>query len=123
MVRIMPKNLQPQACDYDGAIASTLESIDWCAAAQTYNCYYEDAKGEESVNIPELVESLNILSTNQETIYNQMNESFSAILQNISALSEQLNLASWAPTIDEREQQRLQLQAQIEALQNELANL
>ena len=27
------------------------------------------------------------------------------------------------PVIDEREQQRLQLQAQIEALQNEMANL
>jgi hypothetical protein len=34
----MPKNLQSKVCDYDSVVASTLESIDWCAAAEEYNC-------------------------------------------------------------------------------------
>ena len=127
LARIMPKNLQAASCD--SAVASAMENIDWCAAAKSYNCYPEETKSE-NIDIQWLIDSLNVLSTNQETIYNQMNDSFSNVLQNVSALAEMYNSLSnmnepvyEEPVIDEREQQRLELQAQIEALQNEMDNL
>lgn len=129
MLRVMPKNLKTESCDV--AVASAMENIDWCAAAQSYNCYPEETSNETTLDVQWLIDSLNILSTNQETIYNQMNDSFSVVLQNLSALAEMYSSISNVnepvyyeePVIDEREQQRLELQAQIEALQNEMNNL
>ena len=126
----LPKNLQSKSCD--SAVASAMEWVDWCASAEKYGCYPVQSEATESVNIQELIDSLNILSSNQETIYNQINDSFSVVFQNLSSLSEMYNSLInrnevWyyveEPVIDEREQQRLQIQAQIDALQNEMANL
>ena len=130
----MPKNLKSPSCE--SVVASAMENIDWCSVAEDYDCDYEDVENEEKADIRGLYDSLNILSANQETIYNQMNasfnqmnESFTTILKNFSDLVDMYNSlntnesAYVESVIDEREQQRLQLQAQIDALQNEMAKL
>ena len=133
MVKFLPRNVQVQLCD--PLVASAVKDIDWCASAENMGCWCQSVEqenvSEESLNIQELVDSLNVLSANQETIYNQMNESFSVVLQNLSTLAEMYynnptnNIAEsqWEPIVDEREQQRLELQAQIEALQYQMENL
>ena len=129
MVKFLPNNVQTKLCD--PVVAAAVEWIDWCATAENYGCYpaQEEATDEKNVDIQELIDSLNVLSSNQETIYNQMNESFSIILQNISELNELYHGSVNAeyqveePIIDEREQQRLELQSQIEELQYQMENL
>ena len=126
---ITPKNLQTKICDYDSVVASTLESIDWCAAAEEYNCnpaVIEENETEVlSWDTARLQEPLSSIIANQEIIYNYLQESIANLNQSIANL-QNLNYVSQEveePVIDEREQQRLQLQAQIDALQNEMANL
>ena len=119
----------------DPIVASAVEWIDWCAAAENHGCYVTETEDEdtndedtndESVNMQELIDSLSVLSSNQETIYNQINNYYSSIMQNLSSLAEMCSSSVVEPAeavIDEREQQRLQLQAQIDALQSEMINL
>ena len=114
----------------DPIVASAVEWIDWCAAAENHGCYVTETENEdvndESVNMQELIDSLSVLSSNQETIYNQINNYYSSIMQNLSSLAEMCSSSVVEPAeavIDEREQQRLQLQAQIEALQYQMENL
>lgn len=140
MAKFLPHNVQRQLCE--PLVVSAVENIDWCSTAEEKGCYPEEVVQEESenVDVQELVESLNILSTNQETIYNQMNSSFVQLdnyyadlqqmmfnLSNICSVQQQYYVepvyVEEEPVIDEREQQRLELQAQIEALQNEMNNL
>lgn len=126
---ITPKNLQTKICDYDSVVASTLESIDWCAAAEANNCTPAVVEPEETENVSEdtawMQEPLSSIIANQEIIYNYLQESVASLNQSIAELqnSNYVSQESEEPVIDEREQQRLQLQAQIEALQNEMANL
>ena len=126
---ITPKNLQTKICDYDSVVASTLESIDWCAAAEANNCNPVAIDEEEVENLTwdtaRLQEPLSSIIANQEIIYNYLQESVASLNQSIAELQNSNYVLQEAeePVIDEREQQRLQLQAQIEALQNEMANL
>jgi len=125
---ITPKNLQTKICDYDSVVASTLESIDWCAAAEANNCTSAVVEPEETENVSEdtawMQEPLSSIIANQEIIYNYLQESVASLNQSIADLQNG-NITQYVeePVIDEKEQQRLQLQAQIEALQNEMANL
>ena len=72
-------------------------------------------------------ESVNVLLNNQWTIYNDMISSFVQLQQMISELavtcSAQSVVVPAEPIIDEKEQQRLELQAQIEALQAQMQSL
>ena len=122
----MPKNLKAEACDV--AVASAMEKIDWCAAAEDYNCYPEvkEEDDENSLwNTAWLQEPLSSIIANQEIIYNYIQESVASINQSIAELQNNSYVAPVIeePIVDEREQQRLQLQAQIDALQNEMENL
>ena len=122
----MPKNLKAESCD--ALVQTTLENIDWCAAAEENNCNLVSQEGETEVLSGEtarLQEPLSSIIANQEIIYNYLQESIANLNQSIANL-QNLNYVSQEveePVIDEREQQRLQLQAQIDALQNEMANL
>ena len=49
IVKFLPNNLQSQVCD--PIIASTVEWIDWCSAAEEKGCYQEDEVQEESESI------------------------------------------------------------------------
>ena len=124
MVKFLPHNVQTKVCE--PIVTSALEEIDRCAAAEANNCYpviEEDDIEAESLDTS-LEDSLQNILTNQQVIYNYLQESFANTNQAINSLSvSNISQEIEEPVIDEREQQRLQLQAQIEALQNEMANL
>ena len=126
-MQFLPHNIQTKVCD--PVVSSALEWIDWCAEAESNNCYptvNEEEKNEveieENNQIQEVLENI---ITNQQIIYSYLQESFANTNQKISNIQINANAPQEIeePIIDEREQQRLQIQAQIEALQNEMANL
>ena len=127
MASIMPKNLKAESCD--AVLETTLKNIDWCAAAENYNCSYENSEEEnDSENVSDttrLEEPLSSIIANQEIIYNYLQESVANINQSIADLQNNMYVSQGTqePVIDEKEQQRLELQAQIEALQAEMSNL
>ena len=80
--KVMPKNVQTMACD--SVVASAFENMDWCAAAETYNCY-PVAQEDESDSLWEtdrLQEPLSSIIANQEIIYSYLQDSFARINQN-----------------------------------------
>ena len=127
MIKFLPENMQARACE--PVVASALEDIDRCAAAEEYNCnpaVIEENETEVlSWDTARLQEPLSSIIANQEIIYNYLQESVASINQSIADLQNNVSVtpAEEEEVIDEKEQQRLQLQAQIEALQNEMNNL
>lgn len=117
LARVMPENIQAQTCDT--VVAQALENIDRCAAAENAECNL--VTSVESGDLKWIQESLAVIVANQETIFNQMNESF-ASLQNVSADDVASENKVSAEEL-KKQQQKLELQAQIEALQAEMANL
>ena len=124
MAKFLPNNIQTMACD--PVVASAFENIDWCAAAENYNCIpaVEENESDDLWDTAWLQEPLSSIIANQEIIYNYLQDSFASISQSISDLQNSYasRWADWS-LVDEKEAQRLQLQAQIEALQNEMNNL
>ena len=122
MIKFLPENMQTRACE--PVVASALEDIDRCAAAEANNCIpeVEDTKVETWDNT-EVQNALENIITNQQIIYSYLQESFTNTNQAINNIQPNNSQDVEEPIIDEKEQQRLQLQAQIEALQNEMANL
>ena len=119
----MPKNLKAESCD--AVVQTTLENMDWCAAAEENNCnLVSEENGTEvlSGDTARLQEPLSSIIANQEIIYKYLQDSFSNLDQSINKIQ---NGVSNMPEslIDEKEQQRQELQAQIEALQAEMNNL
>ena len=124
LAKVMPKNVQTMACD--PAIASAFENMDWCAAAENNNCYpvTQEEESDDLWNTARLQEPLSSVIANQEIIYNYLQDSFARINQSIVDLQNTYVSQSFEePAVDEKEAQRLQLQAQIAALQSEMENL
>ena len=117
LARVMPENIQTNACDT--VVAQTLETIDRCAAAENAECNVVTTLA--SGDIQWIQEMLDVIVENQHKIYNGMNESFASLQMNST---DDVNPEN---KVDEEElkkqQQKLELQAQIEALQAEMANL
>ena len=121
---VMPKNLKAESCD--AIVASTLETIDRCSAAEANGCSIETKENETedlSGETARLQEPLSSIIANQEIIYSYLQESVASLNQSIANLQNNNLQGVETPVIDEKEQQRLQLQAQIEALQAEMSNL
>ena len=122
IISFLPNNIKDKV--WDSIVAFALEEIDRCAAAEAKDCYPEvevdkiDTEDNTQVN-----EALENIITNQQIIYTYLQESFARTNQTISDMQINSLQEIEEPVIDEREQQRLQLQAQIEALQNEMASL
>ena len=131
LASVMPKNLQTRVCA--PIVATAMDWIDWCAAAEENNCAPAVVEESEDANtLPEesarLQEPLSSIIANQEIIYNYIQESFTTTQQMVNDLTTRIsqitqNNSVVEPAVDEKEQQRLQIQAQIEALQAEMANL
>ena len=127
LLSIMPNNLQEKFCG--PLLTSTLDWIDWCAAAESKNCYPVVEEVASNTDDSQIQSTLADIIANQEIIYGQLQESFIATQQMINDLSttvqssQQGNGYNVIQVIDEREIQRQQLQAQIEELQNQMANL
>lgn len=123
LASVMPKNLKAESCD--AALETALENMDWCAMAQANNCALESEDNSDSLSweTARLQEPLSSIIANQEIIYNYLQESIDDLNRSIANLQNNNSQEVEEPVIDEKEQQRLQLQAQIEALQNEMNNL
>ncbi len=124
LISVMPKNLQNKVCE--PVLSSALESMDWCAAAEANNCTIQSVETTNSDGIysnEDIIQWLGNVMENQEIIYTYLQESLENINQSINNLQSNYIQEESEPIIDEKEQQRLQLQAQIEALQNEMASL
>lgn len=122
VAKFLPHNVQTKACE--PVVASTLEGIDWCAAAETNNCYPVIEETEiETWDDAQVQEALENIIANQQIIYSYIQDWFNKTNQAISDIQISNPQIVEAPVYDEREQQRLQLQAQIDALQNEMASL
>jgi len=122
----MPKNLQTRVCE--PIVTSALDSIDRCAEADANNCnsvVIEENETEAlSWETARLQEPLSSIIANQEIIYNYIQESVNSLNKSISELQNAyVSQSSEKNIVDEKQQQKLQLQAQIEALQSEMANL
>ena len=126
----MPKNLKAESCD--AVVTSTLESIDWCAAAKSHDCNDVDVEGKVEETDSDtltwetawLQEPLSSIIANQEIIYKYLQESVDGLNKSIADLQKgSYVVQEQEQVIDEKEYQRLQLQAQIDALQAEMSNL
>ena len=125
LVNLLPNNVQTKVCD--PALSSALENVDWCAVAKEKNCDSEMADDEWNVltwDMAWIQKPLSDIIENQQIIYDYLKESFNSTNQSISKLSN-ISVSNQAETniVDEKEQKRLQLQSQIDALQDEIANL
>lgn len=120
---VMPKNLKAESCD--AVLESALEDMDWCAAAEANNCSLTAEENETDVTSWDvsIKESLENIVANQQIIYSYLQESFDWTNKAISNLLSNNSQDIEEEIIDPKEQQRLELQAQIEALQNEMNNL
>ena len=120
---VMPKNLKAESCD--AVLESALEDMDRCAAAEANNCSFAVEENETDATSWDvsIKESLENIVANQQIIYSYLQESFDWTNKAISNLSSNNSQDIEEEIIDPKEQQRLELQAQIEALQNEMNNL
>lgn len=125
LVSMMPNNVQDEIYAKYKAL-ETPEVVE----PETINAEadVEDVESSED-NLWNIILSLSNLAANQEIIYSQMNVSFDELkkaIDSVAALCSAQpseNVVEEAPVIDEKEQQRLELQAQIEALQAQMQTL
>ena len=120
MTKFLPHNVQVATCD--PVIASAMENIDWCAEAESHNCSVVEDETDTLWDTLRLQEPLSSIIANQEIIYNYLQDSFASINKSINDLQSAYASDS-SEVVDEKEAQRLKLQAQIEALQDEMNNL
>ena len=74
----MPKNLKAESCDT--VLETTLQDIDWCAAAEANNCVnVETETNDLSESDTQIQESLINILASQELMYKEMQESFSTL--------------------------------------------
>ena len=118
---IMPKNLKAESCD--AVLETALQDIDRCAAAEANGCSLVTDESEISWNTAQFQKALEDIVENQQIIYNYLQEGFDGTNKAISSLSNGNLKEIEEEIVDEKEQQRLELQAQIEALQAEMESL
>ena len=117
---IMPKNLKAESCD--AVLETTLQEIDRCAAAEANNCVLVTGENAMTWSTADFQKALEDIVANQQVIYNYLQEWFDNTNKAIGNLSNNPQEAQ-ETIIDQKEQHRQELQAQIEALQNEMNNL
>ena len=118
---VMPKNLKAESCD--AVLETTLQEIDRCAAAEANNCVLATGENVMTWSAADFQKALEDIVANQQVIYNYLQEWFDNTNKAIGNLSNNNSQDNAEPEIDEKEQQRQELQAQIEALQAEMENL
>ena len=123
LASFLPGNVQTKACD--PIVTSTLENIDWCEKAQEAECNLVTAV--ETWDLQWIQESIDAISSNQIKMYEDMKNAFDSMEKKMLWLSYSESVPGEdnmeSQLIEKREQQKRELQAQIEALQNEMANL
>ncbi len=122
LASVMPENLQTKVCE--PVVATTLETIDRCEKAQDLKCNLVTAV--ESWDLQGIQEAINDIVLKQTLMQNEMKDAFDSLEKKMFWVNS--NVTSDGDTlerqlIEKREQQKKELQAQIEALQKEMANL
>ena len=117
----MPKNLKAESCD--AVLETALQDIDWCAAAEANGCSLATDENDTSWSTAQFQKALEDIVENQQIIYNYLQEGFDGTNKAINSLSNGNLKEPAEEIIDEKEQQRLELQAKIEALQAEMESL
>ncbi len=122
LASVMPENLQTKVCD--PVVTTILETIDRCEKAKDLECNLITTV--ESWDLQGIQEAINDMVLKQTLMQNEMKEAFDSLEKKM--FWENGNVASDEDTlerqlIEKREQQKRELQAQIEALQKEMANL
>ena len=120
LASVMPKNLKAESCD--AVLEATLQDIDRCAAAEANNCVLATGENVMTWSAADFQKALEDIVANQQVIYNYLQEWFDNTNKAIGNLSNNPQEIQ-ETVIDEKEQQRQELQAQIEALQAEMENL
>ena len=118
LASVMPKNLKAESCD--AVLETTLANIDRCAAAEANECILTTE--EMSWDTVQFEATLKDILENQKEIIKSLQEGFDGTSKAISSLSNS-SLQGFEEQIDAKEQQRQELQAQIDALQAEMENL
>jgi len=118
----MPKNIQTLTCD--PVVASAMETIDWCEKAQEADCNLVTAV--ETWDLQGIQEAISDMVLSQNEMKSEIKEALESMEQKISWLwasstSEENTLEK--QLVEKREQQKKELQSQIEALQAEMENL
>lgn len=122
LASVMPENLQTKVCD--PVVATTLETIDWCEKAQEADCNL--VTSIETWDLQGIQDAINDLVTKQTLMQSEIKDAFASlekrmlwlngdVVSNENTLEQQL--------MQQREQQKKELQAQIEALQAQMVNL
>lgn len=116
----MPKNVQTLACD--PVVASTMETVDWCEKAQEADCNL--VTSVETGDLQGIQEAINDIISSQKEFQNEMKGALESIEKKMSWVSIAWDENSLEQQlIEKREQQKRELQSQIEALQAEMENL
>lgn len=116
----MPKNVQTLACD--PVVSSAMEWIDWCEKAQEADCNLVTAV--ESWDLQGIQEAINELVVNQKELQSEMKSALESIEQKMSSSSAVTDADTLEKQlVEKREQQKKELQSQIEALQAEMESL
>jgi len=121
MAKVLPHNVQNKACE--PMLATAMEWVDWCSEAEAHECNSIEkasTSNEESQEI-DIQTSLNDIMEGQQKIYNYLQESFASMSNEISKVS--LNSDSQWLIVDENQQEKLRIQAEIDALQAKLSDL
>lgn len=116
----MPKNVQTLTCE--PVVASSLETIDWCEKAQEADCNLVTAV--ESWDLQGIQEAINELVVNQKEMQSEMKSALESIELKMSSVNVETDADTLEKQlVEKREQQKKELQSQIEALQAEMENL
>lgn len=122
LASVMPENLQTKVCD--PVVTTALETIDWCEKAQDAKCSL--VTSVETWDLQGIQDAINDIMTKQTLMQTEIKEAFDSLEKKMLWLNE--NVTSDEATLEQqliqkREQQKQELQAQIEALQREMASL
>ena len=122
MIKFLPENMQTRACE--PVVASAMETIDWCEKAQEADCNLVTAV--ETWDLQGIQEAISDMVLSQNEMKSEIKEALESMEQKISWLwasstSEENTLEK--QLVEKREQQKKELQSQIEALQAEMENL
>lgn len=122
LASVMPENLQTKVCE--PAIATAMETIDWCEKAQEAECNL--VTSVETWDLQGIQDAINDLVTKQTLMQSEIKDAFASLERrmwwlNGNVVSDENSLEQ--QLMQQREQQKRELQAQIEALQAQMANL
>ena len=122
LASVMPENLQTKVCE--PVIATAMETVDWCEKAQEAECNL--VTSVETWDLQGIQDAINDLVTKQTLMQSEIKDAFASLEKRMLWLNGDMSSDENSleqQLILQREQQKKELQAQIEALQAQMASL